>query len=268
MRRSFAGASLGLAFATLLGVLDAGAAPTRAQEVTLPLAQYEELRAKAHPPDDAAPPPPAPFALESADLLVVAGVESATVTQVLELAIYADGALAIPVGEAGSFTAARFGELAGRVELASGTATSPAPGWTLAVHGTGRHAVTLESVVPLVREESATRPTRRLTLRLPPAAVVRGRIEADARVEDVELDGAGLLRRDGGRGWSFVAKGGAPATFTLRGARPLRFETTAVTAATLSRTRLRVHGWIEARVAQGRLETLRVELPPALEVVS
>lgn len=64
-------------------------------------------------------------------------------------------------------------------------------------------------------------------------------------------------------------------TFTLHGRRtlperaqlPLRFETTAATAALLSRTRLEVQGWIEARIAQGRLSELRVPLPAGFEVV-
>ncbi len=274
--RTVASASIAaLALATLCALWLS--VPARADEVTLPLAQYEELRARAQPDDDDAPAPPAPFALESADVLITAGAESATVTQTLELAIYADGPLVVPVGEAGSFTAARLGQLAGRVEV---SADAKAPGWTLAVHGRGRHRVALDSVVPLKRDDTATRPTRQLALRLPPAAVVRGRLDVGGSgampVEEVELEGAGLLHRDGPGAWSFVAKGDATATFTLRGARtlperaqlPLRFETTAATAATLSRTRLRVHGWVEARVAQGRLETLRVALPPGLEVVN
>src|SRR6185503_13802848 len=47
---------------------------------------------------------------------------------------------------------------------------------------------------------------------------------------------------------------------------PLRYEATTATATTLSRTRLQVLGWVEARVAQGRLETLRVPVPAGLEV--
>ena len=56
------------------------------------------------------------------------------------------------------------------------------------------------------------------------------------------------------------------ATVPQRAQLPLRFEATSATASTLSRTRLQVLGWIEARVAQGRLETLRVPVPAGLEV--
>ena len=76
-------------------------------------------------------------------------------------------------------------------------------------------------------------------------------------------------------GWTFVAAAGTEVRWTLSGkavlpqrARlPLRFEATSATATTLSRTRLQVLGWIEARVAQGRLETLRVPIPAGLKVV-
>ncbi|HEV2845146.1 MAG TPA: hypothetical protein VG477_09900, partial [Thermoanaerobaculia bacterium] len=49
---------------------------------------------------------------------------------------------------------------------------------------------------------------------------------------------------------------------------PLRFEATTATATTLSRTRFQALGWIEARVAQGRLESLRVPVPAGLKVVT
>jgi hypothetical protein len=155
-------------------------------------------------------------------------------------------------------------------------------GWSLQVRGRGRHRLTLESVVPVKRDETATRPTWQIGLRLPPAAVVRGRIEAPGTVEEVEIEGAGLVHREGGiggggGGWAFVAAPTPePVGFTLRGRRtlperaqlPLRFETTSATAAILSRTRLQVYGSIEARVAQGRLSELRVPLPAGFEVVS
>ncbi|MFL6201278.1 MAG: hypothetical protein ACJ76J_19070 [Thermoanaerobaculia bacterium] len=241
-------------------------------QVTMPLAEYEALRARANPEAEPNPSPPAPFAFESADVVISADGESARVVQTLGLTLFADGWQKVPLGEAGSFIAARFGDLEGRVNVEEG-------GWSLQVQGRGRHQVVLESVVPVRRDETSTRPTWQLGLRLPPAAVVRGRIEAPVTVEEVELEGAGLVRRGdpGGRSWSFVAAPTPePVGFTLRGRRtlperaqlPLRFETTSATAAVLSRTRLEVHGWIEARVAQGRLPELKVPLPAGFEVVS
>jgi hypothetical protein len=257
------------ALCALAALLAAGGA--RAQQVTLSLDQFEELRTQANPNPQTEPAPPAPFALASADLAIDAGPESARVVQTLDLAVFADGWQKVPIGEAGSFIGAKFGDLEGRVEVAG-----DGGGWALQVRGRGRHHVTLESVVPVRRDESATRPTWRLALRFPPAAVVRGRMKVPATVDEVELQGAGLVRRDGD-GWSLVAAPTAQAaTFELRGKRvlperarlPLRFEATSATAAVLSRTRLKVLGWVEARVAQGRLAELRLPVPEGLSVVS
>lgn len=249
------------------------AGPAVAQQVTLPLADYEALRARAHPAGDPALAPPAPFAFETADLVIAADGDSARIVQTLGLALLAEGWQKVPLGEAGSFIAARFGDLEGRVEVEEN-------GWWLQVKGRGKHQVILESVVPVHRDETSTRPTWQLELRLPPAAVVKGRIEASGTVEtveDIELQGAGLIEREeSGGGWSFVAAPTAePVSFTLRGRRtlperaqlPLRFEATSATAAVLSRTRLEIQGWIEARVAQGRLSELRVPVPAGFEVV-
>ncbi len=266
----------------LSGLLPAGA------QVTLPLSQFEALRERANPQPDAAPPPPAPFAFESAEVEIAAGRDSARIVQTLALTVYAEGWQEVPLGEAGSFIAARFGALEGRVEVDDA-------GWALQVRGRGRHTVTLESVVPLKRDDTATRPTWQLALRLPPAAVVSGRVTAlpgltqvaarpgaaaaagdVGQIEEVELQGAGLVRREG-EAWSFVAApAAAPATFVLRGRRtlperaqlPLRFEATSATVASLSRTQLRVQGWLGVRVAQGRLPEVRFAVPAGLEVVS
>lgn len=244
-------------------------------QVTMPLADYNALRARANPARETDPSPPAPFALEAADLAITAGRESARIVQTLDLSLFTDGWQAVPLGEGGSFIAAKLGGLEGRVDLKEGS-------WALQVRGRGRHRVVLESVVAVSRDETSTRPTWQLGLRLPPAAVVRGRVEVPPTgetVDDVELQGAGLIRRDGA-GWAFVAAPTKePIGFTLRGRRtlperaqlPLRFEATTATAAVLSRTRLQVFGWIEARVAQGRLTELKVPLPKApagFEVVS
>ena len=56
------------------------AAPGRAQQVTLPLAEYESLRRRAEPPDVPQPPPPVPVVLESADVELSVGIDSARLT--------------------------------------------------------------------------------------------------------------------------------------------------------------------------------------------
>lgn len=246
--------------------------PLRAQEVTLPLSQFEQLRARANPKPDDPAPPPARFALESSDLEIAVGASSARIVQKLVLSVLSDTWERVPLGEAGSFTSARFGSLEGRVEV------SEKEGWALQVHGRGRHEVTLESVVPVRRDEASTRPASSFSLRLPPAAVLRGRLQTPPGIEEVTLTGKGLVRGPAGGPWTFVSAfdKDTGVTFTLFGQRtlperaqlPLRFDATSATAAILSRTQLRVRGWIEARVAQGRLTELRVPVPADLQLVS
>ncbi|HEX4961110.1 MAG TPA: hypothetical protein VF173_09765 [Thermoanaerobaculia bacterium] len=261
----------GLGILSMLLALWTGAAG--AQQVTLPLTQYEDLRARANPAPETVGPPPAPFALEVAELAITAGPASARVMQTLRLTLYDDKWQAVPLGDPGSFIHADLAGVEGRVD-ASGK------GWVLHVRGRGRHEVRLDSALGVSRDETATRPTWHFGLSLPPAAVVRGRIEAPAAVEEVEMNGAGQVSpmegKGAGKAWSFVAVASGEAAWTLSGratlpARaqlPLRWEATSATAAVLSRTRLRVLGWIEARVAQGRLTELRVPIPAGLEVAS
>src|SRR3954463_11540634 len=61
--------------------LQALALAARAQQVTLPLEKYEELRARANPGAGAKANPPAPYALELAEYAVKVGPESARVAQ-------------------------------------------------------------------------------------------------------------------------------------------------------------------------------------------
>jgi hypothetical protein len=248
------------------------ASPLVAQEVTLPLSQFEQLRSRANPDPGDPAPPPARFAVESADLEIGVGASSARIVQKLVLTLYTDTWERVPLGEAGSFTSARFGNLEGRVEV------SEKEGWALQVHGRGRHEVTLESVVPVKRDETATRPASSFGLRFAPAAVIRGRLQTAPEVDEVTLTGKGLVRGAAGGPWTFVSSFSKDTgvTFTLFGRRtlperaqlPLRYDATSATAAVLSRTQLRVRGWIEARVAQGQLTELRVPLPAGLELVS
>lgn len=241
-----------------------------AQQVTLPLDKYEELRARANPEEGNAAKPPAPWALELAEYAVKVSPESARVAQTLRLTLYDDKWQTVPLGEAGAFIAADFKGTEGRVEVTD-------KGLAMHVRGRGRREVKLESAVPVTHDETATRPTWRFDLRFPAAAVVRGRVEAPATVEELDAEGYGLVSPavPGAAGaWTFVALPSSEVRWTLSGKAvvprraqlPLRYEATSSTSSTLSRTRLQVVGWIEARVAQGRLETLRVPVPPGLEV--
>jgi hypothetical protein len=250
-------------------VLQLTALAAGAQQVTLPLDKFEELRARANPEAGNPANPPAPWALELAEYTVKVGPESARVAQTLRLTLYDDQWQTVPLGEAGAFIAADFKGTEGRVEVTD-------KGLAMHVRGRGRREVRLESAVPVTHDETATRPTWRFSLRFPAAAVVRGRIEAPATVEELDAEGYGLVQpASGGAGaWTFVALPSNEVRWTLSGKAvvpqraqlPLRYEATSATSSTLSRTRLQVIGWIEARVAQGRLETLRVPVPAGLEV--
>ena len=254
-------------------IVIASAATAAAQEVKLPLADYEKLRERAGPAPDSAAPPPAPYALELADFEIKAGPESARVVQTLRFTLYDDGWQTVPLGEAGSFIHADFGGMEGRVQMAGNG------GWSMGVRGRGRHEVKLESVLAVTRDETATRPTWRLGLKAPAAAVVRGRLEVPEGVEDVDPEGAVVVERvsSGATGtWRFAVPSGADVRWTLSGKAvvprraqlPLRFEATTATASTVFHTRFRVLGWVEVRVAQGRLEGLRMPIPAGLKVVN
>jgi hypothetical protein len=252
----------------LLAVCASYALTAVAQEVKMPLAEYDGLRARANPAADPAAVPPAPFALELAELEIKAGPESARVTQTLRFTLYDGEWQTVPLGEAGSIIRADFDGGEGRVETVE-------EGWALQVRGQGRHEVKLESVLPVTRDETATRPTWRFALRAPAAAVVRGRLEVPAGVEDVEQEGSVVIERTAGGSWSFAMPPGEDVRWTLSGKAvvprraqlPLRFEATSATASTLTHTRFRVLGWVQVRVAQGRLEGLRVPIPAGLKVV-
>ncbi len=244
---------------------------TQAQQVTLPLEKYEVLRVRAHPEEGPQATPPAPYALEMAEYAVKVGPESARVVQTLRLTLYDDHWQTVPLGDAGSFISADFKGTEGRVEAGD-------KGLEMHVRGRGRREVRLESAVPVARDDKATRPTWSFALRFPAAAVVRGRIEAPPAVEELDPEGSGLVNPispgNPSGGWSFVALPSTEVRWTLSGKAvvprraqlPLRFEATSATATTLSRTRLQVLGWIQAWVAQGRLDALRVPVPAGLEV--
>ena len=148
-------------------------------------------------------------------------------------------------------------------------------GLEMHVRGRGRREVRLESAVPVARDDKATRPTWSFALRFPAAAVVRGRIEAPPAVEELDPEGSGLVvpgppaaagpsspcpaPRSAGRSPAGRSSPGGPSSRSA--SRPPR------PPPPPSRARgFQVLGWIEARVAQGRLETLRVPVPAGLEV--
>lgn len=256
--------------AVLLLALGAPAANGGAQEVTLPLEAFETLRQRAEAPEPREPEPPAPFALESALVDIRAGARSAVVAQELTLSLYGEEERRIPLPAGGSLTAVDLGALQGRVVAGD-------DGRALVARGEGRHVVRLESVVSLIEDAESARPSFSLRLTLPKAGTVVGTLTAPPEIEELEVGEGGLLRSAGeGPRWEWIGLPGRPLELRLLGERrvprrallPVRTEVRAATLASLSRTRLAVEAALDVRVLQGRLQTLRVAVPAALDVVS
>ena len=258
--------------AVLASTLISGSIALNAQQVTLPLAQYEALRAQLKPVTTEGPQPPAPYAFEADELEITAGPRSARLVESLTLTLFSKDWQAVPLRDGAALVSVELGDLDGRIDASAGT---------LVVRGVGTHHLRLESVVPLTFDVGATRPTWRFAVKLPPAALVRGRLmlggELGEQVEQATLAG-GTLQPLGGRAsrsWKFAASPGQPldvrllgkATLAERSKLPLRFEATSASTITLSRTELTLRSWVEARVAQGQLRELLLDVPESLEVV-
>ncbi|MCP3960207.1 MAG: hypothetical protein GY719_20375 [bacterium] len=252
--------------AAVAGILLAQAvplSPLAAQEVTLPLARYDELRALAEPEPEPEPEPPALVAFEEAALTISVGETSARITQNLTVALYGDDWHRAALGKAGTFIDADLGGAEGRLN-----------GGSIEIRGAGRHRIRLDSVVPVELDETTTRPTWRLKLGLPAAAMVHGVIEAPPGVEDVEAEGA-IVTEANGR-WSFVARPGGEIALSLRGTAaiperaglPLRFEASSASLLEVARSRRRCRAWLEIRVAQGSLERVEAAVPEGYEVLA
>lgn len=252
--------------AALTGSVASGP-PAGAQTVRLPLADFEALRQRATLASDPAVPP-SPWALQSADLEIRVGSDSAEVKQELDLLLLDPAPQSVPVRVSGALTGARLETPGGR--LVAGPA-----GALLSTTGAGRQRLTVESIVTVASQSEAARPTWRLELANPGAAAVRGRLVAPEAVAEAELAG-GVAWREADGSWGFVADPRAAAlSWTLRGRalgiareeRDLRFSTVIATAATISRTRIRADCAVDVRVEQGELATLRLAIPPGFDVV-
>ncbi|HEX4951816.1 MAG TPA: hypothetical protein VF017_00260 [Thermoanaerobaculia bacterium] len=244
------------------------ALPGAAQEVTLPLPDYLDLRSRA----TASPPPPAPppvaVSFEAARLDLVVEDGRAHLRQELALVVHADGWQHLALPPAGPLVSAAWGGAQGRLEEVSG-------GWRLAISGRGRHALVLESILPVFRDTSSTRSRSHLRLDLPAAAVVAGSLTLPESTQGVTAPAQAVLRAAGPRRWSFTGEPGASLTFTFSGEapvrersrQPLRFEATSTAALTATPTRRQLEAWVETRVLEGELDRLRLGLPAGFEVI-
>lgn len=268
------------AFGLVLTLLVCGAGLVGAQEVEMPLDRYLELYDRAHPEAGPEVAPEVPWTLDEARLEVVIGARSARVVQLLTLTLLDDAWHEAPLPAAGTIVEASLGTLEGRVVSSSGE--------RLVVRGAGRHTVRLESLAGLVEDEEAARPTWRVAVGLPAAAVVAGVVRHGASlaggetIEEVAVRGGGLERGTDERGGLLVV--GTPgATLQLevlgkaqalsREELPLVFMARSASLVTLDRARTELRCWLEVRVAQGVMEELRVPLPgvsgglPAMDLV-
>ncbi len=244
--------------------------PCDGQEVHLPLERYEKLLEQARPEPE--PPPPAPVAFERAFLTVklseTDGTANARIAQELTVTVLDDGWQSLAVGDVGSVIDADFGTAEGRLDAVSVSGTS------LTLRGAGQHRLRLTSVVPLERDEAATRPTWRLAWTAPRAAVVEGVVETLSTTSEIEARGAIVTAAGDGR-WTLVAGPGDAVTLDLRGpaaaperhSLPLAFEAVSGLALEVTPGRHRGTGWLDIRVRQGELDRLTLPIPEGFEVI-
>jgi hypothetical protein len=238
-----------------------------AQQVTLPLAEWQKLWEQVNPPVAS---PPARLVVESAEVEVaVEGVVARVATR-LTVLVVGNEPVRWKIPALGALTGVRS---EGTAEAAL-TGTS-AERW-LVVAGRGRQRLTLSSVVPRVVDERAAEPTARLELALPAASSVTGRVRVPAEIQRVEAESGGVLGPDGD-GWSFVGHPGETLRLTLaRKAKqqqapaslePLVFSADTASALTVTRARRRVQAWLTVRVESGELSQLRLPVPAGHEVL-
>jgi len=243
------------------------AATAAAQDVTLALDRYDELVARAYPEAEKEPPPAVPLAFEAAMLDLEVDETRARIESDLTVTLIASDWQSVPLPGRGSFVAVDFGGLEGRLDPT---------GHVLWLRGEGRHRLHLSSVLPIAREESATRATWRLRFETPAAALVRGFVSA-AGIAEIEVEsGSAFLDEPDPQGRRrlvaepgsevvlvFRAEANAPALSEL----PVRSDAVSAAALEVRRERRLLHAWITALVRQGRLEELTVGLPEDYDVV-
>ncbi len=241
-----------------------------AQQVTLPLDRYDELRREAEPPPVRTPLPAAEAALEGAAITVEIEPGAARVSYRLDVVLLAAGRHEIGLPDLGSLAAADLGGLAGRVDAEPG-------GLRLVVTGDGRATVSLETVVRVVEDELATRRTLACEVPIPRAARVEVTVGLPTGIDEVVAVTGGVALSFAGDGRArFTAAPGGTLVLNARGRQraadaatlPARTRGRATTMVRIGRTALRVHAWLTLEVLQGRAAELRASVPTELEVVT
>lgn len=268
-----------LAVLLLLAVAGFGAASLLAQEVHLPLDDYEDLRRRAFPEPEPDPEPPVPIAFEAVRLAIEIDGDpeaGARVIETLDVSLFGEGWQTLDLPAGGTFLEADLGTLEGFLE-SEGDSGERAK---LRIRGSGRHTIRLVAAYPVERDRTVTRETRHLSFYLPKAAVVSGTLTAPPDIEEVEADDETLVHRNGStpasREWSFLAEPGGTLELILLGSaqaptrdgRPLRYEATSSNLLSISRVRSQLETWIQARVLDGRIEAFEVPLPEGWSLVA
>lgn len=250
-----------------------------AQEVTLPLGEYEALRERAAPRDVVAPTLAAPIVLESAIVEVLVGRDNARVTTNLTLAIYQDGWQELELPPGGNLTSVELGGLEGR--LSASASSEPEGERVLSCRGPGRYTLRLVSVVPVVPDRSAARPTRSLDLTFPWAGTVTGTIGSDVDTDEIELlVGALADGASGPGGTGFIGEPGGAFRARLLGETDgtverdrdrdlsLLFEASSFAMTHVRRSRIDVIGFLELDVVQGRMRQVELPVPSDMDVLA
>lgn len=263
----------------LLWVAGLAGSSLLAQEVHLPLGDYENLRHRAFPRPEPEPEPPVPIAFEAVRLAIELDGDpeaGARVVQTLDVSLFGEGWQTLELPAGGTFLESDLGTLEGFLE-SEGDSGERAK---LRLRGSGRHTIRLVAAYPVERDRTVTRETRHLSLYLPDAAVVSGTLTAPPEIEEVEADDETLVHRNvaspGAREWSFLAEPGGTLELTLLGSaqaptrdgRPLRYEATSSNLLSVSRVSSHLETWIQARVLDGRIEAFEVPLPEGWSLVA
>ncbi len=253
--------------------------PLEAQ-VSLSLERFQKLWDQAHPKPPDPPVPAVPLAVESARIAIAVGAESARLTT--ELTVILDPAqpadeqiLALPgLGSLLSVTAEGC-----EAAIDSSQSGSGGPAF-LRLRGSGRHAVTVESALPVPLDLNAVEAERRLEVTWPPAGWVTGSVAAAKDVQRIEAQSGGAIAEDGPGRWLLVGDPGArlflrlfgqPALAAPSADEPLAFDVDTASALALSRARRRVTSFLEIHIRAGRPETfeqLSVPVPAGYEVLA
>lgn len=259
----------------LVGVLIGGnTTPASAQEVVLPVEDFDRLWLSAHQEDED-PEPALDVAFESAEVEVDVGTGGVTARYRLVVATFTERSVRFDLPPAGGWTDADW---TGVAEGASGTLVATDDGDDqVEIRGRGRHEVRLEAAQALREDDASRQGERRFTVGLPESAALHVSLVAPGATE-VTSPGASW-RRSGVASdrWVLHSWSGGATSLDVRlrdgsgrddpARRDLRFEAVASTRVDLGRLRSRGTARIQAEVWQGVLTELVASVPAGWDVV-